>query len=640
MKTLRKTKTIEKPAAAARTIDLFKQLAAEYLAPPPQMTVHEWADAYRVLPSTSAVPGQWQTSLVPYMREIMECLSESSPVRDISLMKAAQVSGTESANCWLGYIVHLAPAPTMVVQPTLEVLKSYSQQKIAPMITLCPTIRERVAETKSRDSGNTMYYKEFPGGFLKLSGANSAASLRSMAIKNLFFDEVDAYVEDVEGEGDPIDIAMARTRTFSGSRKVFKCSTPLLRGFSRIEKDFLESDQRRYHVPCPHCGYMHVLAWEHFVIPKNDLGERQPQDAYMVCPDCGGVIEEHHKTAMLENGEWRATCPEKAHPKRRGYHISTLYSPIGWFSWADIAEQWLKAQQDTTRLKAFVNTILGETWAEDGEQLDYESIYETHRVIYEAEIPSSALVITAAVDVQDDRLEYEFKGWGTGKRSWGLEYGVLMGDPRQSAVWEQLDQQLERRFSYLDGTRIGISCTTIDSGGHATDKVYHYCKEREHKRVFAIKGRGGAGIPLVAKPSRSNRIGAALFILGVDTGKDLILARLRESNVEKDGYCYYPMGEDGSPVHGYDLKYFRGLTCEKRMIRYVRGHAKYEWVKPSGARNEPLDLMNYNTAAVEILNPNFEALAALPRAAVAKAQQRQVQRPRSSKRRVLSQGVS
>ncbi len=623
-----------------RTLNLFADLA-QYFAPPPQQTVSEWADENRYLRSaTSAEPGLWRTDRVPYMREIMDCLSETSPVQDVSLQKAAQISGSESGNNWVGYIMHRAPAPTMLVEPTTEIIKKYSQQRIAPMIADCPELAARVKDPKTRDSGNTVLLKEFPGGILVLSGANSAAGLRSMPIKNLFLDEVDAYPEDVDGEGDPVELAMARTRTFS-NRKIFKASTPTIRGFSRIEKDYLESDQRKYFVPCPECGHMHVLAWEHFIIPRGENGEKLPKQAHMVCPSCGCKIEESSKPYMLENGEWRPTCLENLDPKRRGYHISTLYSPLGWFSWAEIAESWLKAQKDTTRLKVFINTILGETWAEEGEQLDSDTLFDNNRVVYEAELPAEVLIITAAVDVQDDRLEYEFKGWGLGKKSWGIEYGILMGDPGQKAVWEQLDQHLQRKFSYFDGYQIGVSCTTIDSGGHFPQNVYKFCKTREHRRVFAIKGRGGAGVPYISRVSKNNREKAALFTLGVDTGKELLMARLREKNPENDGYCFFPQNEDGSPCRGYDLRYFKGLTAEKRMIRYIKGHAKYEWYK-TAVRNEPFDLMNYATAALEILNVRLEALADRARRDGLMQNKAMTGAPgqRKSGRRIISRGIS
>lgn len=624
-----------KRTPANKTLRLFRIIAGGF-APPPLTSVSEWADENRLLrSSTSAEPGPWRTDRVPYMREIMDCLSASSLVQDVALMKGAQLAGSESGNNWMGYIIDQEPGPTMMIQPTVDLAKKYSQQRIAPLITDSPKLAKKVKESRSRDSGNTILTKEFPGGILVLTGANSAAGLRSMPVRNLFMDEVDAYPADVEGEGDPVDLAMARTRTFS-RRKVLKVSTPTTRGTSRIEKEYLESDQRRYFVPCPECSHMHTLDWEHFIIPKDDNGNKLLQNAHMVCPECGSVIEEQHKPYMLEHGQWRMTASENANPKRRGYHISSLYSPLGWFTWAEIAEQWIKAQGDVTRLKSFINTILGETFEEDGESLDYEKLYENRREVYVADLPDDVLVLTAAVDVQDDRLEYECVGWGLGKSSSGIEYGAFYGDPGQQDVWNRLDEWLLRQWSYCDGTRLSISCTCIDSGGHFTMEVYRFCKAREQRRVFAIKGRGGVGVPMVGRATRSNRIGAALFPLGVDSGKEVVVSRLKIDEPERQGYSRYPMQENGDPTKGYDSAYFRALTSEKRQLKYHKGRPRYEWFKKSGVRNEALDIRNYATAALEILNPNLEALAKIPR----DRKNEGMSRAKTKKRRVLSDGVS
>lgn len=620
---------------ASKTNKLIRIISGGF-APPPTLTVSEWADNNRFLrSSTSAEPGPWNTDRVPYMREIMDCLSVRSLIQSICMMKGAQLAGSESGNNWIGYLIDQEPGPTMMVQPTVDLAKKYSQQRIAPMIADCPKLNKKVKDPRSRDAGNTVLTKEFPGGILVLTGANSAAGLRSMPVKNLFMDEVDAYPEDVEGEGDPVDLAMARTRTFS-RRKVLKVSTPTIKGQSRIEKDYLESDQRKYFVPCPECGHMHVLEWSNFIIPKDDEGIKHPEDAHMGCPDCGIVIEEQHKPYMLEHGEWRATAPENASPKRRGYHISTLYSPLGWFSWAEVAELWIKAQKDKSRLKSFVNTILGETWGEEGESVDHEMLYENRRTVYEAPLPEGVLVLTAAVDTQDDRLEYECVGWGLNKNSWGIEYGVFYGDPRQQQVWDDLDAWLKKQWEYADGYKLGISCTCIDSGGHATSEVYKFCKPREQRKVFAIKGKGGAGVPLINKPSRSNRYNVPLFLLGVDGGKETVYSRLKLEEEENHGFCLYPMAENGSAIKGYDLKYFKALTVEKRELKYLKGKPRYEWVKPSGARNEALDIRNYATAALEILNPSLEVLYKIRNQGG--IPQNKIQQPK--KRRVLNSGVS
>ncbi len=620
------------------TLDLVRDIV-QVFNPPPDITVSEWADQNRVLTSTtSAESGPWRTSRVPYMREVMDCLSPNSVVQEITFMKAAQVAGSESINNWIGCSIDINPGPMMLVQPTVELAKKYSKQRIATMIAATPSLRAKVKDSRSRDSGNTTLTKDFPGGILAITGANSAAGLRSMPAEKVALDEVDAYVEDVEGEGDPVDIITARTRTFA-NRKVIKVSTPTIKDKSRIEMAYLETDQRRFFVPCPQCGHMHILEWCNFIIPENEKGKKLWKQAHMVCPECGGIIEEKHKTEMFLGGEWRVTCPENVDLKRRGYHISALYSPIGFYSWAEIAEYWLKAQKDTSRQKTFTNTILGETWEEKGAQLEYEDIMK-RRHYYHSQLPDNVLVLTASVDVQDDRLETEVVGWGLGKENWGIQYKVFAGDPgvlksrdpSKPSVWEQLDTYLWSNFSYGDDNALSISCTCIDSGGHFTTEVYEFCKPREHRKIFAIKGIPGAGKPIVGKPSKNNRKKCILFPLGVDTGKDLIMSRLKVL-FEGPGYCHFPMESEC----GYDEDYFKGLTAEKKVTKWKNGRSRTEWTKKSGARNEPLDLRNYATAALEILNPNLEALAMIPHE---KKKEIAAVKASPKKRRVLSSGVS
>ena len=259
-------------------MSLLAQTAAEVyeaafhagLTPEPLLSISQWADRYRRLSQrASAEPGPWRTERTPYMREIMDGLSPSSPVERVVFMKGSQIGGTECGNNWIGYVIHKSPGPMMVVQPTVELAKRNSKQRIDPLIEESEVLRQLVKSPRSRDSGNTVLSKQFPGGVLVTTGANSAVGLRSMAVRYLFLDEVDAYPGDVDGEGDPVHLAYARTRTFS-RRKVFLCSTPLITGLSRIEAAYLESDQRRYWVPCPHCGEFQVLKFERLRWPKGE----------------------------------------------------------------------------------------------------------------------------------------------------------------------------------------------------------------------------------------------------------------------------------------------------------------------------------------------------------------------------------
>jgi phage terminase large subunit GpA-like protein len=345
--------------------DLVARAWALGWKPEPRLTVSQWADEHRMLSSkASAEPGRWDTARTPYLREIMDTLSATHPCQRVVYMKGAQVGGTECGNNWIGYVIHHAPSPTLVVQPTVEVAKRFSKQRIAPMIEATPALRERVAEVRSRDSGNTTFMKEFEGGQLIMTGANSGAGLRSMPIRNLFMDEVDEYPGDVDGQGDPVALAEKRATTF-GRRKVLLVSTPTIKGLSRIEREYLASDQRRFFVPCPECGHCDWMRWENIRWTEGD-----PGSARLACTGCGTLLEERHKPEMLGRGEWRPTAAGDG--RTAGFHLSSLYSPLGWKSWVQCVAEFLQAKDDPSRLKTWVNTVLGETWEERGDSVEPE----------------------------------------------------------------------------------------------------------------------------------------------------------------------------------------------------------------------------------------------------------------------------
>ena len=318
----------------------------------------------------SAEPGPYRTSRTPYMKEIMDALSPGHPAQRIVFMKAAQVGATEAGNYFLGFIIHQAPGPALAVQPTVELAKRNSRQRIDPLIEESAALRDKVKPARSRDAGNTMLSKEFAGGILIMTGANSAVGLRSTPARYIFLDEVDAYPASADEEGDPVSLAEARSLTFAHRRKVFLASTPTIRGLSRIEREFEASDQRRYFVACPHCGHDQWLKFERLRWEKG-----KPETAAYACEGCDAAIAEHHKTAMLEAGEWRATATS-ADPSTIGFHLSALYSPVGWLSWERIARAWEAAQGSDEAIRAFRNTILGETWVETGEAPDWRRLYD------------------------------------------------------------------------------------------------------------------------------------------------------------------------------------------------------------------------------------------------------------------------
>jgi len=372
------------------------------LRPDPDLTVSSWADAHRWLSSrASAEPGRYRTARTPYLREIMDALSPGHPAQRISFMKAAQVGATEAGNNWIGFVIHHAPGPMLAVLPTVEMAKRTSRGRIDPLIADSAALKERVQPARSRDAGNLMLSKEFPGGILVLTGANSATGLRSMPARYLFLDEVDAYPASADEEGDPVSLAEARSLTFAHRRKALLISTPTIRGLSRIEREFEASDQRRYHVPCPQCGHVQWLRFERL---RWENG--QPDTAEYYCEGCDAPIAEHHNTAMLAAGDWRATA-ETEEPHTVGYHLSALYSPIGWLSWARMARAWEAAQGNDEAMRAFRNTILGETWFETGEAPDWQRLAERREDWKAGTVPAGGLFLTAGADVQKDRIEID-----------------------------------------------------------------------------------------------------------------------------------------------------------------------------------------------------------------------------------------
>lgn len=582
----------------AESVIAYDEGFLEGLRPPPRLTVSEWADLHRVLPQrASAEPGRWRTARTPYLREIMDQLSPGSGAETVVLMKGAQIGGTECGNNWLGYIIHHAPGPAMMVLPTVEMAKRSSKQRIAPMIEECPELQERVKDPRSRDSGNTMLAKEFPGGIVIMTGANSAVGLRSMPVRYLFLDEVDGYLHDVDGEGDPVDLAIKRTATFARNRKILICSTPTVRGFSRIETAYQRSDRRVYLVPCPECGHEQQILWRRIRWP-----ESQPHDAVLVCESCEARIPDHRKGWMLERGRWIPTA--EGDGRTLGYHLSSLYSPLGWYPWGQAAEDFLTAKEHGPEaLKTWTNTVLAETWEEEGDSVR-EGALLNRRERYAAPVPAGALVLTAGVDVQDDRLEIEIVGWGRGEESWAVDYAVLWGDPGGEDVWQRLDQTLAQRYSWERGGRLRVAATAVDSGGHYTQQVYEYCRKREPNRVYAIKGMAGVGRAIVSAPSRrgsrSRRRGVNLFTVGVDAAKGLVYSRLRQRS-PGPGYCHFPQHD------AFDEEYFAQLTAEKIVTRYQKGFPRREWVKVR-PRNEALDCRVYALAAMYVLNPAWDAL--------------------------------
>jgi len=580
---------------AQKTVDLFGQLYKQW-APRAELTTSEWADKYRVLTSvTSAEPGPWRTDRAPYQREIMDSINDPD-VQEVAIMASAQVGKTEFLLNFIGYHIDYDPCPILYMLPTEKLIKTFSKNRLQEMIDASPQLRGKVAEAKSRDSSNTIDEKSFPGGYIAIVGANSPSSLSSRPIRIVLCDEVDRYPRSSGKEGDPVTLATQRTETFTFNRKHIFVSTPTIKETSRIEQLYNDSTMEEWCLPCPSCAELQPLKWQQikFEYEKTEDDDFAIKSVQHACKHCGALHSE--KEWKRGEGRWIA---RKKHSSRRGFHLNQLVSP--WSSWTTVVNKFLKAERDgIDTLKVWTNTVLGESWEEKGEKLEEQALFERCEE-YGAEVPDEVRVLTAAVDVQDDRFEIEVMGWGKGKESWGIQYHVIYGDLRRPQIWNELDEFLRRTWSKRDGQQFGIAIACVDSGGHYTTEVYRFCAPRWHRRIFAIKGLGsinGEYIPLIAGHTKTQREQAILFRLGVDEGKAKVFADLKQQKVGP-GYCHFPIGR------GYSFEFFRGLTAEKRQLRKHMGRAFFEWVKIRD-RNEPFDLRVYNTAALEILNPKLD----------------------------------
>lgn len=607
MKKAKEKDLIENPTLR-KTIDLFVDIF-QTLKPPPKLTIDTWADSCRILSSkTSAEPGRWKTDRVPFQREVMKAISDKKTYK-IVMMYGAQLSKTEILLNVFGYYADYDPAPIMYLLPTKDLAEDFSSTRLDDMIQSTPQLKNKILNKV--DGRDTKLQKEFVGGYITLVGSNSAAELSSRPLRILLADEVDRFKSDVGGEGDPLNLAIERTKTF-WNKKIVITSTPTIKGDSRVEKEYENSTKEEFYIPCPKCGSFQKLEWRNIIFEP--VGHK--------CSDCLEISSEHEWKRNMIHGIWQPQ-EEVDDWSVRGFHISELYSPFS--TWSEIIKKFKAAKGNMQMMKVFTNTCLGQTWEEKVEKIDFLDVSK-RKEEYTAEIPDQVQVLTAGVDVQDDRLEIEVVGWGLGEESWGIYYKQFIGSPGQNDVWEQLDRFLETEFEYANGEKIRILCTCIDTGGHYTQEAYQYIKPREFRRVFGIKGKGGDGVAFISKPSRTNRMQISLFTLGVNTGKETIVARLK---IEEPGsMCmHFPSNVD----RGYDEAYFKGLTSEVKTTVWEKGVKKTIWKVIGTKRNEPLDLRNYAYAALKIANPN------LSKKYTVEATKKTA---KVSKRRVLSKGVS
>lgn len=564
------------------------------LRPPPEMTISQWAEKYRILAGTaSSEPGRWSNARTPYLVEIMDELSPQSSATDVVFMKGSQIGGTEVLiNTALYYIKH-CPSPIGQFQTTEQTAKRFLKQRENPAFT--------AMGMNDLFYGDEMYIKEFPGGILTTGWSNSPSNFRSAPFCISLCDEISEWPDDCGGQGDPCELARRRTTNFP-RRKLFWNSTPGIEGECRITKMFELGDQRHYQVPCPHCGELHKWEWGNVVWDCDSNGKALPQTVRMRCPHCGEEYGEYHKTELMALGQWVAENPDGEYPS---FHINALYSPLGWYSWANAVSDFVKAKGDVNKMKSFTNNVLGEPWSLDGGKVIDPNGLMSRCEEYEAEVPDGAVVLTAGVDVQDDRLEVEIVGWGKGLENWGITNRILVGNPSEQGVWDALDSILMASYRNSLNENLYVAATLIDSGGHHTDDVYRYTAKRERRNVFACVGKAGLARPLVTRPQKTKKslvYNASLVNVGVDIAKDQFYDWISIEN-PGPGYCHFPAKPDE-----YNQEYFAQLTAEKRFKKWVRGSQVWAY-KKLRPRNEALDKRNYARGALNIVGIDVDKFA-------------------------------
>lgn len=516
----------------------------------------------------------------------MDACSDPS-IKEVVVQAGAQLGKSEILLNIIGYFIDYEPCPILMLQPTESMAQAFSKDRIANgLLRATPALQGKVKDPRARDSGNTTLHKIFPGGSLSLVGANSPSGLASRPVRILLADEVDRFPSSAGSEGDPLSLARKRTTTF-WNRKLVAVSTPTLKNISRIEEAFEKSDQRHYFVPCRHCETSQTLKWANVRWRDDD-----PDTAQYLCDECGCLWSDADRRWSVRNGQWVAQEEFKG---IAGFKISGLYSP--WTPLADGVREFLSVRKSPEQLKVWTNTYLGESFEDEGIGIDDLNLYE-RREHFEL-VPEGVVMIVCGADVQDDRIEVSFVGIGRDEEQWVLAHEVLNGDPSTPQLWQALDSQLARTFETEDGRTLAVKATAVDSGGHFTNTVYQYCHKNFSRRVFAIKGVAGEGRPIAGKPSRNNVVKCRLFSIGVDTAKDLLFARLKIAE-EGPGYIHFS--------DSLNEEYFRQLTAEKIVIRYVRGYKKRVFQKVR-ARNEALDCAVYAMGAYAIINADVNSLA-------------------------------
>lgn len=565
-----------------KTLELFR--------PPSDESVSEWADHNRQIVGKSAPePGPWHTDRAPYQREIMDSFSQRG-IHDIVVMSSAQMGKTDMLMNMIGRMIDLDPGPSLLVMPAEDDTDNFSKERLSPTIEATRVLREKVFG----GSGSTIRQKNFPGGFLSMTGAISPGGLKSRPIQNLFMDEVDGYPPSAGVEGDPVSLARKRTQNFAFAKRVFT-STPTIKTTSRIYREFLRGTQEEWEVQCEHCGEYSQVLFDDIRFEKTETADINGQKEYEVesavwrCPKCQKTMEEH--AVKRAPAKWVAYNPKALKRGIRSFHLNVFLSP--WSDWKAVCKKFLDSKDDVEMLKTFYNLELGLPFEHKELSAVPDQLF-ARREHYEAEVPNGVLVITMGIDTQDNRLEYEVRGWGREEESWGIQYGVIPGRPDDEQTWAQLDELLDKEWKLSNGKKLRALAAFMDAGGHFYDEVTQHCHARRMKRIYPIRGDNKDDGPLLHRAKKAKN-GINAFFLNVYVGKRAVL---HNASVTMIGprYMHFPDNEDA----GYDEFYFKGLISETVRPVKKRGTWVEEWTKIY-ERNEPLDCCNYARCAFKAL---------------------------------------
>lgn len=584
-------------------------------APPPDYTVSEWADSVRVLPQASGARGaRWRTSAVPYLRGPMDAVLEVG-AKSVAIMKASQIGGSEAIHNIIGYHIEHRPCPILMVHPTASVAEEWSKDRLGDMIRSTPALRSAVTDRRKRaEAGDTaestLTLKMFAGGYLAIGSAKTPDSFARRSVRLAIGDDVDRWPLDVKGaggesEGDPSELLINRTESFYNGVAVF-VSTPTVRN-GLIDRLFTNSDQRRYFVECPHCGRADFITWKDEAHFRIRWDEDKPETARIECPSaefggCGGEISEAERRDMIASGEFRPTVVPIV-PGSIGFHIPAWLSTIGSRTLPTIVEKFLAAtRKGREALRTVINTQFAEAWEERGTRADPTHVLATRKADYGdgVDVPKDGLILTAGVDVQDNRFECQVIAWGRGLERWAVDYFVVPGDPKRGETRAELERMLRRRYRHVCGADMPIVSTCVDTG-FATEDIYDFVLANEARRVYATKGIGKrGGTPIVGKPSEitygRNPRPVRLYPINVDDAKSDVIAAVTVA-VPGPGYMHFP-----SRVESFDDEYFAQLCAEEKEVRYTKGSALTStvWVLKR-ERNEALDTAVLALAAFKLL---------------------------------------